>query len=160
MKILNLREEQGLSFYLLDFIYRKILRNNSKTTWAIHHTSTIHFPERIKLGKGVYPGDSMGNYIQARNGIEIGDFTNIGPNVGLISSNHDVLDNSKHIATSPIKIGKHCWIGFGAVILSGVELGNYTIVGANSVVTKSFTDGYCVLAGNPAIVIKKLNPQT
>lgn len=155
-KIFNLRPELSISFYLLDFIFRKILRQNSDTTWAIHYTSTISFPDKIIRGIEVYPGDSMGNYIQARNGIELGDFTNIGPNVGLISSNHDVLDNTKHIETSPIKIGKHCWIGMGAVILPAVELGDYTIVGANAVVTKSFSEGYCVLAGNPAKIIKQL----
>jgi acetyltransferase-like isoleucine patch superfamily enzyme len=38
-------------------------------------------------------------------------------------------------------------------ILPGVTLGDYTIVGAGSIVTKSFKDGYCVVAGNPARVI-------
>ena len=43
------------------------------------------------------------------------------------------------------------------MILTGVELGDNTIVGAGSVVTKSFTDGYCVIAGNPAKIVKKLD---
>jgi acetyltransferase-like isoleucine patch superfamily enzyme len=46
-----------------------------------------------------------------------------------------------------------------AVILPGVELGDFTIVGAGSVVTKSFKDGYCVIAGNPAKLIKELEKE-
>ena len=44
-----------------------------------------------------------------------------------------------------------------SVILPGVVLGEKTIVGAGSVVTKSFLEGYCVIAGNPAKKIKDLN---
>lgn len=44
-----------------------------------------------------------------------------------------------------------------AVILPNVILGDHTIVAANSVVTKSFPDGYSVLAGSPARIIKALN---
>jgi acetyltransferase-like isoleucine patch superfamily enzyme len=43
-----------------------------------------------------------------------------------------------------------------AVILPGVTLGDHTIVGAGSVVTKSFENGNCVIAGNPAKIIKNL----
>lgn len=160
MSIFKLRKEMGLSFYLLDFIFRKIARQNAKVTWAIHHTSLIVFPENIKRGVNVYPGDSMGNYIQARNGIIIGDNTNIGPNVGLISSNHEVNDNTQFTVNKPISIGKDCWIGMGAVILPEVVLGNHTIVGANAVVTKSFPQGHCVIAGNPARLIKTLQLDT
>ena len=46
-----------------------------------------------------------------------------------------------------------------SVILPNVILGDFTIVGAGSVVTKSFRDGYCIIAGNPAKIIKKLNKE-
>ena len=91
------------------------------------------------------------------NKIYIGDYTQIAPNVGIISANHELNDNRKHAASGAIKIGKYCWIGMNAVILPGVELGDYTIVGAGSVVTKSFPEGYCVVAGNPARLVKKLD---
>jgi acetyltransferase-like isoleucine patch superfamily enzyme len=47
----------------------------------------------------------------------------------------------------------------GAVILPSVQLGDFTIVGAGAVVTKSFEEGYCVIAGNPARVIRQLNKE-
>jgi serine acetyltransferase len=156
-KIFKLRKGVGINFYITDFFFRKILRRNSKVTWAIHHTSTIFSPEKIERGKDVYPGDSPGNFIDGYNGIIIGDFTNIGPNVGLISANHDLLDNKVMLKASPIRIGKCCWIGMNVVVLPEIVLGDFTIVGANSVVTKSFSEGYCVIAGNPAKVIKQLD---
>ncbi len=157
--LFRMRREMSAGFYIADFLFRKILRQNSDTGWAIHHTSTIHNPDRIKRAKNVFPGDSPGVYINAANGIEIGDYTNIGPNVGIISANHDLVNNDKHIVEPPIIIGKFCWMGMGAVILPGVVLGDFTIVGAGAIVTKSFTEGYCVIAGNPARVIKQLNKE-
>lgn len=156
-RVLHLRSDVGINFYLADFFFRKILRQNRGTSWAIHHTSQIHYPHNIKRGKNVFPGDSPGNYIEASNGIEIGDHTNIGPHVGIISANHNDVNNALHDTAPPIVIGKHCWIGMHAVILPGVVLGDFTIVGAGAIVTRSFPEGYQVIAGNPAKPIRQLN---
>jgi acetyltransferase-like isoleucine patch superfamily enzyme len=156
-KKFRLRKDVGLNFYIANFFFKYILRQNRSVAWAIHHTSTIIYPENITRGKHVFPGDSPGNYIEASNGIKIGDYTNIGPNAGIISANHDPVDNSKHIKALPISIGKFCWIGMNAMILPSVQLGDFTIVGAGSVVTKSFAEGYCIIAGNPAKIIKYLD---
>lgn len=136
---------------------KKILRINADCPWPVHMTSTIVHPGRIKFGKGFCPGDSPGNYIQGFNGIEIGDYVNLAPGVGLVSASHDPLDNTKHIPSPPIRLGDHCWIGMNAVILPGVELGENVIVGAGSVVTRSFP-AYTIIAGNPARVIRELSP--
>ena len=125
--------------------------------WALHHTATIHHPQGLTKGIGTWPGDSPGVYINANNGVYIGDFTNLGPNVGIVSSNHGFADNDEVVAATPIRIGRFCWFGIGAVVLPGIELGDFTIVGAGAVVTKSFSNGYCVLAGNPARIIRELS---
>lgn len=155
--LFGLRKEMGLGYYVTDFIFRRLLRQNAKVGWAVHYTSVIHCPEKLVKGKGVFPGDSPGVYINAQSGITIGDYSNIGPNVGIISANHDLVDNSRHMPATPITIGRFCWIGMGCVILPGITLGDFTITGAGAIVTHSFPDGYCVLAGNPARVIKYLN---
>ena len=73
-------------------------------------------------------------------------------NSGNIISNKDW----SQIHSGPIRIGNKCWIGFDAAILKGVSLGEGSIVGARSVVTKNVPP-YTVVAGNPAKMIRKLN---
>ena len=158
--IFKLRKDVGLNFYLADFFFRKLLHLNADTPWALHHSSKVIEPKNITRGINVYPGDSPGNYIEATNGIFIDDYTNIGPNVGIISSNHNLINNSILDPDKPIRIGKFCWIGMNAVVLPGIELGDFTIVGAGAVVTRSFKEGYSVIAGNPAAVIKLLDKET
>lgn len=159
-RLFGMRDDLSISFYVIDFIFRKILHQNSGVTWPIHHTSTVHCPQKVHFGKNVFPGDSPNVYINALNGVFIGDYTNIGPNVSIISANHDFINNDKHICTNSIKIGKFCWLGTHSIILQGVVLGDFTIVGAGAIVTKSFEEGYCVLAGNPAKSIRNLNKES
>lgn len=100
---------------------------------------------------------SLGCFWQATKAkIIVGKGTMIAPNCGLITTNHDIHDITKHVEGKDIIIGDKCWIGMNCVILPGVELGPNTIVGAGSIVTKSFKEGNCVIAGNPAKIIKKL----
>ena len=100
---------------------------------------------------------SGGCYIQACEGIYIGEGTIWSFNVSIISQGHDIDDFNKIPKVSPIRIGKNCWIGTNSTILPGIELGDKTIVGANTVVTKSFPSGNIVIAGTPAKLIRKLD---
>ena len=129
---------------------------NKNAYWPIHHTSLISCPQNILAGIDTNPGFMPGCYIQAIGKIYIGDYTQIGPNVTIISANHNLYDTRKHKPTY-VKIGKYCWIGAGAKIMPGVTLGDFTIVGAGAIVTKSFEDGYCVIVGNTAKCIKHLD---
>jgi len=155
-RLFRVPEGTSLSFWWMNWYAKRILRINAGVPWPVHMTSVIHHPERIRFGRGPHrPGDSPHTYIQAYNGIEIGDDVNMAPGVGLISANHDPLDNGRHVEAPPIRIGHRCWIGMHAVILPGVELGENVIVGAGAVVTKSFS-GHVVIGGNPARVIREL----
>ncbi len=101
--------------------------------------------------------NGFGNYYQTIDGsITIGKGTYIGPNVGIITTNHDICNLDNHEKGQNVVLGKKCWIGMNAVILPGTVLGDSTIVGAGSVVTKSFPEGNCVIAGNPAQKIKDI----
>lgn len=137
-------------------LWQKLLSFNRRAHWPVHFTSRVVAPEKVKLGRASYPGDMPGCYVQAMNGIEIGDYCLFGPNVGLISANHDPDNPRRHLPAQPIRLGNHCWIGMGAIVLPGVELGPRTSVGANAVVTCSFPEGNCVLAGNPAKIVRRL----
>jgi len=140
--------------------YRGNKRNgvNLSAKWPISPRCTVIFPENIHFD----PNDmnifqSTGIYYQAAGEIRIGSRTTIGPNVGLITSNHDLIDVQEHQEPKEIIIGENCWIGMNSVILPGVHLGNNVIVGAGSVVTKSFLDSHIVIAGNPAQLIKRVD---
>lgn len=143
---------------LKTFFLQKVLGFNRNVYWPVHFTTIVTHFENIKIGVGTAPGLSPGCYIQGGGKIYIGDYTIVAPNVGIISSNHDLYDNTKHIK-GVVSIGSYCWIGMNSIIMPNVSLGDYTIIGAGSVVTKSFPEGFCVIAGNPAKVIKKLNKE-
>ena len=104
-----------------------------------------------------FPGWSPGCYIQGRNGIRVGSNLRLGPNVGLISANHDLSDYDAWPQTPPISIGDNVWIGMNAVVLPGVSIGSNCVVGANSVVTKDIPPN-CVASGNPCKVIREKPP--
>ena len=82
--------------------------------------------------------------------------TMIGKDVYFNTQNHvrnEQGDFDGQSEVLPIVIGKKCWIGTRAIILRGVEIGDYSTVGAGAVVTKS-APSMCLVAGNPAVVKK------
>lgn len=138
--------------WLINGFFQRILDINGHMPCMVHFTSRVIGD--IEMGKNVYISLALsGNcYIQALNGVIIGDNTIFAPGVKIISSNHDKNDLNKHIENQPVKIGKNCWLGANAIILPGVNLGDNVIVGAGSIVTKSFKSG-SVIVGNPAQLI-------
>lgn len=131
---------------------------NKQAYWPVDSRSTVYDADKILVGIDAYPGIMQGCYIQGKGGIEIGDYTQIAPNVAIVSANHDLYDTRQHIPAK-VTIGKYCWIGAGAKIMPGVTLGDWTIVGAGAVVTKSFPEGYAVLGGIPAKKLKDLDKE-
>ena len=99
----------------------------------------------------------VGNYYQGTDAkIIIGKNTWIANGVAIITANHDLENLDTHSDASDVVLGEECWIGSNAVILPGVVLGKHTVVGAGAVVTKSFTEGWCVIGGVPARKIKDI----
>ncbi|WP_297758811.1 DapH/DapD/GlmU-related protein [uncultured Shimia sp.] len=154
--------DEGLSGYIWGFrsIWtRNILRLAPPCRFPANHQATISNSDRIEF----HPDDlnnfqSPGTYLQNFAGnIRLGHGTYIAPNVGIITANHDPANLNQHIEAKDVIIGESCWVGMNSIVLPGVTLGPRTIVGAGSVVTKSFPEGQCVIAGNPARVIKNLN---
>ena len=83
-------------------------------------------------------GVKPGVYIQNYRHIHIMKNVVIASGVQLIARNHDKGDVTRHGEWHDIVIEEYCWLGANCVILPGVHLGPHTIVGAGSVVTKSF----------------------
>lgn len=135
--------------------FQKILGFNRNVPWPVHWTSKIVAPHKITPGTRT-PGLARHCHIDGRNGIEFGENVWIGPDVKIISKNHNVNNYYKYVEGQPIVIHANCWIGAGSIILPEVALGEHTIVAAGAVVTKSFLEGNQIIGGNPAKVIKKL----
>ena len=114
---------------------------------------------KIEIGNNV--GISAAT-IYARKGIFIGDNTLIGANVKIIDNDfHPIevearnLDVKEKIGTREVFIWRDCFIGCNSLVLKGSKIGDGCVVGAGSVVAGVFQDN-CVIAGNPARVIKVL----
>jgi maltose O-acetyltransferase len=81
-----------------------------------------------------------------------------GPAVQIYTATHplNAEERRKKEYAKPIRIGSDCWIGGGAIILPGVTIGDETVVGAGSVVTKDLPSGV-LAAGNPCRVIRPVD---
>lgn len=84
----------------------------------------------------------------------------MGPNVHIYTVNH-LYDTEKHLfhgssIPDPVIVSENVWIGYGVIILPGVKIGNNSIIGAGSVVTKDIPSGV-MAAGNPCVVKKVID---
>ena len=123
--------------------------------------TVLYAPNQMKIGENVY----IGKYCSLEADIEIENDVLIGNNVGLIGKyDHDYSYVGKSIKDSPwigdrdyqfkgknlkIVIENDVWIGYGAILVSGVRIGHGAIVAAGSVVLKDVAP-YSIVAGNPA----------
>lgn len=93
--------------------------------------------------------------------VQIGNDVNIAQNVTISGLNHNYLDVNKSItsqgvSTSQIIIEDDVWIGANSVILAGSNIGKHSIIAAGSIVTRP-VPSFCIVAGNPARIIKQYN---
>lgn len=137
-----------IGFHLWRFLWR-ILTN---PTPGFHVLARVDHPENIE---GRPACSSVGCFFQAVGKIRIGKNCWFAQNSCIITSNHDFDKIECNAPPEPVTIGDNCWIGANAIILPGVTLGNHVIVGAGSIVTKSFPDNV-IIAGNPAKIIRMI----
>lgn len=91
--------------------------------------------------------------------IYVGDHTMFGPNVTLDSATHPVLPElreKEYQYNLPIKIGRNCWFGAGVIVLPGITIGDNSVIGAGSVVTKDIPANV-VAVGTPCRVMREIN---
>ncbi len=134
-----------------DRLVRKVFPNQVVNN-RIQTPITVVRSHEVKIGNRVIimPGCLM----MSAGGITIDDDAQIAANVQLISNNHD-LENRMIITCKPVHICRRAWIGAGSTILPGVTVGENSVVGAGSVVTKDVPPD-TIVAGNPARVIRKI----
>lgn len=124
-----------------------IVETPINSNWGCHH---------VHLGKNVYINSNV-TFVDD-NEIFIGDNTLIGPNVCFTTAGHPVLPSLRlkcYQYNFPIYIGKNVWIGSGCIILPGVNVGDNTVIGAGSVVSRDIPSN-CVAFGTPCKVIREI----
>lgn len=116
---------------------------------------------RLKIGSG-FSIASHGRFILGNSGnvLEIGDDCMFSSNIVVRGGEYPHLifdkESGEYLDSSQgIFIGNHVWVGEGAFIGKSVTLPDDCIVGTRSVVTKRFDEPHCVIAGNPARVVKR-----
>lgn len=115
--------------------------------WGGHH---------VHLGKNVYC--NFGTTFVDDTHIYIGDHTMLGPNVVIATAGHPIDPELREKGLQynmPVHIGKNCWLGASVVVMPGVTIGDNTVIGAGSIVTKDIPAGV-VAVGNPCRVLREV----
>jgi acetyltransferase-like isoleucine patch superfamily enzyme len=138
-----------------------ICSRSRNTALGVSHEAifrTLRKGAEIQIGNNVR---LSGTTICSAKSVQIGDRCVIGSDVIIADTDFHSLDSSirctnsdkENALYSPIEIGTDCFIGARTIILKGVKLGNRVVVGAGSVVTKSY-DADSIICGNPAKKIR------
>lgn len=130
------------------------------STWPKYKDST--YTPKLEIGNNVSIGEY--NHITSVNEVIIGNGVLTGRWVTITDNSHGDMESEwdkspserKLFSKGPVKIGNKVWIGDKATILPNVKIGEGAIIGANSVVTKDVPP-YCIVAGNPARIIREIN---
>ena len=115
--------------------------------WGGHH---------VHLGKNVYA--NAGLKLVDDTHIYIGDYTMLGPNVVLATAGHPIDPQLREKALQynlPVHIGRNCWLGAGVIVMPGVTIGDNSVIGAGSVVTKDIPENV-VAVGNPCRILRPI----
>ncbi len=128
----------------------------------VHRVDFINQAPIVRIGDNTNIEQNV--HITAGSRVIIGEECSILDGAVITDINHPYDDvnvpaSRQKIQCMPVEIGNQCFVGAHAMIMPGVKLGNHVIVGANSVVTKSFP-GNCVIAGVPAKIIRRYDDKT
>ncbi|MBQ9686270.1 MAG: sugar O-acetyltransferase [Oscillospiraceae bacterium] len=110
----------------------------------------------VHMGRNVYA--NFGLTLVDDTEIFIGDNCMFGPNVVIATAGHPVLPELRaqgYQYNAAVHIGRNVWVGAGALILPGVSIGDDTVIGAGSVVTRDIPAGV-VAVGNPCRVLRPI----
>ena len=119
-----------------------------RSNWGGHH---VHF------GNSVYANFNLTLVDDTH--IYVGDCTMIGPNVTIATAGHPILPELREKAyqfNQPVHIGRNCWLGAGVVVLPGITIGDNSVIGAGSIVTKDIPANV-IAVGNPCRVLREIN---
>lgn len=152
----------GRSVYIADGV--TIYEDRGEGMISIGDFARIHDFVYLQTGAGGSITIGSRTHIQAHchlsaylGSINIGDHVQIAPNCGFYPYDHSFaadlpIDQQPFRSRGPIEIADGAWLGFGAIVLSGVRIGEGAVIGAGSVVTRD-VPAMAIAAGNPARVL-------
>ena len=117
------------------------------SNWGGKH---VHFGNNVYANFGLTLVDDTHIYV--------GDYTMFAPHVTLATAGHPILPELRekiYQFNAPIHIGRNCWLGAGVIVLPGVTIGDNSVIGAGSVVTKDIPANV-VAYGNPCKVVREI----
>lgn len=120
------------------------------TNMGGHH---VHFGKRVYANFNLTMVDDTHIYV--------GDYTMFGPNVTIATAGHPIspgLREEGYQYNLPVHIGRNCWFGAGVMVMPGITIGDNTVIGAGSVVTKDIPDNV-VAVGNPCKVLRAVSEE-
>lgn len=136
-------------------IMTKLFKSVGKNVW-IEPDFKCEYGKNITIENDVYI--NFGCIILDCAQIFIGANSLLGPNIGIYAANHATNAEERingGCYGKPVSIGKRVWLGGDVKIVGGVSIGDDTIIGAGSIVTKDIPSGV-IAAGNPCRVIRKI----
>jgi maltose O-acetyltransferase len=136
-------------------LIKKIIKN-SKENLIIEPNFWCDYGYNIELGEDFYANHNLTILDGAK--VKFGNKVFIGPNCSFYTAGHPIDAKQRNAGleyTHPITVGDNVWFGGNVVVLPGVSIGNNSIIGAGSVVTKDIPD-HVITVGNPCKVIKNI----
>ena len=118
------------------------------SNWGGHH---VHFGDNVYANFGLTMVDDTHIYV--------GDCTMFGPHCTIATAGHPIdpeLRSEAYQFNMPVHIGKNCWLGAGVLVMPGVTIGDNSVIGAGSVVTKDIPPNV-VAVGAPCKVLREIN---
>ena len=174
MKNNNYSRDKGIIMHLFRFsgmpiLFRKLKNafskleiDNIKNHDGIHPSVifrgsniVITHPNNVKIGEGsVFHSDT---FLETSGGFSMGRFVHCGRGLTVFTTNHNFrseisIPYDKQIIEKPVKIEDFVWIGANVSIVPGVKLGEGSIIGMGTVLTKDVPD-YAIMGGNPGLII-------
>lgn len=137
-------------------ILEKLL-GKTKKNYLIEQPFFCDYGYNIEIGENFYSNHNL--IILDGNKVIFGDNVFIAPNCAFYTAGHPIDVNRRNQGleyAKPIKIGNNVWIGGNVVVLPGVTIGDNTVIGAGSIVTRDIPANV-VAVGNPCRVIKQID---
>lgn len=138
-------------------LLKKILGKSGQNI-CIEPTFWCDYGYNIEAGENFYANHNLVILDCAK--VTFGDNVFIGPNCSFYTASHpiDAKQRNEGLETAhPIQVGNNVWFGGNVVVLPGISIGNNSVIGAGSVVTKDIPDNV-VAVGNPCKPVRNIEP--